>query len=159
MSNSAFKREEAKHHNEMYIAKRWREQNGLPEWANVPKHVFRDKSLDGACPELYETIDSIHPDTKDALRAIDSISITPAPQSDAIKEVQQVGRTQRPKRENEIVVIGAGQTAVGRSVMRSAGLALAQKIAFATPEILGEMSREETRAQIRAERGRYGKGF
>lgn len=145
MSNSQFKRSEAEHHNEQYAAKRYREQHNLPEWQDVSHHqkmrdLFPTDGVEG-CPNLDE---------------IEEVKMS-TPTESKVTEQQAVGRSERSPKD--IAVIGAGQTGFGRAAMRVTAQALAKRIAFATPELIGEMSRDDARAQMRKENGRYGKGF
>lgn len=145
MSNTQFKREEAKYHNEQYATKRYREQHNLPEWQDVSQHqklrdLFPTDGVEG-CPNLDE---------------IDEIKITAATES-KITEQQAVGRSDRGT--YDVVVIGAGHHGRNHPALRGVDLTGAKNIAFATPELLGEMSREDAREQMRRENGRYGKGF
>ena len=160
MSNSAFKRSEAEHHNEQYAAKRWREQNNLPEWANVPHDFFKGKSkpiadmIEKPLQEKINEVDELviqkelSSDTKDALKALGNVTLTPSvPMSEALQDIQKVHRPSRAKRENEVVVIGAGG---------SGGYRRGQ-LAFASTEMLGELGREQAREDIK--RGTYGTGI
>jgi hypothetical protein len=149
MSNSQFKRSEAEHHNEMYAAQRYREQHNLPEWQDVSnrqkmRDLFPTDGVEG-CPNLDE---------------IKEVQITAATES-KITEQQAVGRSERSPKD--IAVIGAGQTGFGKAARRilveTALGNVAKQIAFATPEMLGEMGREQAREHMRKENGRYGKGF
>jgi hypothetical protein len=149
MSNSQFKREEAKYHNEQYAFKRYREQHNLPEWQDVSHHqkmhdLFPTEGVEG-CPNLDE---------------IDEVKLS-TPTESKISEQQAVGRADR--KPGDVVVLGAGQTGFGKAARRilveTALGNVAKQIAFATPEMLGEMGREQAREHMRKENGRYGKGF
>jgi hypothetical protein len=129
MSNSQFKREEAKYHNEQYEAKRFREQNNLPEWADVGRHIFGNRKLD--------------------VSEVEEVKITEATES-KVSQQQAVGRADR--QPGDVVVIGAGQTSFGRAAMRVTAQALAnetaKRIAFATPEMMGELGRQQAREEM-----------
>uniref|UniRef100_A0AB39CCM5 Uncharacterized protein n=1 Tax=Pseudomonas phage RVTF4 TaxID=3236931 RepID=A0AB39CCM5_9VIRU len=41
MGNSAFKRSEAEHHNELYELRRKKERLGIPNWVDVPEAAMK----------------------------------------------------------------------------------------------------------------------
>lgn len=129
MSNSQFKRSEAEHHNEKYAAQRYREQNNLPEWADVGRHIFGNRKLDTS--------------------EVDEVVMT-EPTESKISEQQAIGRSERETQD--VLVIGAGQTGFGKAARRIMGQValehVAKQIAFATPEMLGELGREQAREEI-----------
>jgi hypothetical protein len=156
MSNSAFKRSEAEHHNEQYAAKRWREKNNLPEWANVPHDFFKGKSkpiadmIEKPLQEKINEVDELvvqkelSSDTKDALEALGNVTLTPSiPMSEALQDIQKV---HRPSRENQVAVIGSGSGNHGRG-----------KILMLNAALAGELGREQAREDIK--RGIYGTGI
>lgn len=156
MSNSAFKRSEAEHHNEQYAAKRWREQNNLPEWANVPHDFFKGKSkpiadmIEKPLQEKINEVDELviqkelSPGTKDALEALENVTLTPSiPMAEALQDIQKV---HRPSRENQVAVIGGGTGHHGRG-----------KILMLNAALAGELGREQAREDIK--RGTYGTGI
>lgn len=159
MSNAQYKRDEAADHNARYEAQRYREQHKLPDWTDVTQSITRSRRAD-----LSEVVD---------------VKLT-EPTESKVTEQQAVGRAER--KPGDVVVVGAGQTGLGRAADRMARHAVlaaaAKKIAFATPELLGEMGREQAREDIAiissgedladAKRlaatlslagGKYGKGF
>jgi hypothetical protein len=156
MSNSAFKRSEAEHHNEQYAAKRWREQNNLPEWTNVPPDFFKGKSkpiadmIEKPLQEKINEVDELviqkelSSDTKDALEALGKVTLTPSvPMAEALQDIQKV---HRPSRENQVAVIGGGNGNHGRG-----------KILMLNAALAGELGREQAREDIK--RGTYGTGI
>ncbi|QBJ02552.1 hypothetical protein MZD04_gp022 [Pseudomonas phage Psa21] len=186
MSNSQFKRSEAEHHNEMYAAKRLKEQLGIPNWKDIPKYPMgsspgKSFPVSDLCPEIFdETIepqvmnavnspviledsDYLSPETQAALKALGSVTITPAiPQNPDIQNIQKVGR---PNRETKVAVLGTGNDRVSPELLMRMAIDVAgtepitpagriakenirQRILMATPEMLGELGRAQARKDI-----------
>ncbi|MCY1449993.1 hypothetical protein D9M71_667690 [compost metagenome] len=97
------------------------------------RDLFPTDGVEG-CPNLDE---------------IEEVQLTAATDS-KVTEQQAVGRSERTSKN--IAVLGAGQTGFGKAARRIMGqIALekvAKQIAFATPEMLGELGREQAREEI-----------
>lgn len=128
------KRYRAEQHNLRYeaeVAKRGIFDRALQQGSNVGKSMTTDTLLDHLGVKA-----KINPQDLP-----DSVEITPAVQSEATKEIQVIGRSQRDNADRRVVVLGADSGG-------GLGGNVAQRLAFATPGMMGDIGKRQAREEI-----------